>query len=145
MLRTVYLSRDDGSHYQSVIERNLSLTWDRLQDRTALFSALETVISQPFDLTSSMSIRVQGYLVGDEKYLAIVWHHIGFDGWSADLFVQQLAEAYSALSLNKELAFEEADISYIDYALWQKHYLKDEVLEALESYWKQQLGGYETL
>jgi mycobactin peptide synthetase MbtE len=53
---------------------------------------------RPFDLTTGGPIRAGLFPAGDdEAVLAVSAHHIFFDGWSARLFSQELAETYLAL------------------------------------------------
>ncbi|MCJ8270847.1 MAG: condensation domain-containing protein, partial [Psychrosphaera sp.] len=96
-------------------------------------------ISRLFDLSGEASIRLHHYLHNDRQYLLILWHHIAFDGWSSGVFMQELAAAYQQTELPK------LDISYADYAIWQRGYLQGENLDNLLSYWQQQLSGFEAL
>lgn len=72
--------------------------------------------------------------------LTSVLHHIISDGWSMNLFVSQILEAYSALPekspTNKAGAFQ-----YSDYAQWQKSWLKGSYLEEQISFWKENIGS----
>ncbi|WP_327227902.1 AMP-binding protein [Streptomyces platensis] len=53
---------------------------------------------RPFDLVAGSPIRAALFLAGPhEAVLAISVHHIFFDGWSARLFSEELADAYEAL------------------------------------------------
>ncbi|MGB3466377.1 MAG: condensation domain-containing protein, partial [Cyclobacteriaceae bacterium] len=89
-------------------------------------------IKQPFDLTNDYPIRVRFYTIEEtgRKYLSICTHHIASDGWSINLFRQELAAYYEAY-LNEAYAFEltEPAIQYGDFAGWQKNYLTGTVLE----------------
>ncbi|MCX4637593.1 AMP-binding protein [Streptomyces platensis] len=53
---------------------------------------------RPFDLVAGSPIRTALFPAGPhEAVLAISVHHIFFDGWSARLFSEELADAYKAL------------------------------------------------
>ncbi|MFC9879423.1 AMP-binding protein [Streptomyces libani] len=53
---------------------------------------------RPFDLVAGSPIRAALFPAGrHEAVLAISVHHIFFDGWSARLFSEELADAYGAL------------------------------------------------
>ncbi|BCK73559.1 hypothetical protein Srufu_075120 [Streptomyces libani subsp. rufus] len=53
---------------------------------------------RPFDLAAGSPIRAALFPAGPhEAVLAISVHHIFFDGWSARLFSEELADAYQAL------------------------------------------------
>ncbi|WP_139158746.1 condensation domain-containing protein, partial [Pseudoalteromonas byunsanensis] len=97
VLKTVYLHDEHDNAYQTPIEQSLSLTWLPLADEADLHAMLAEHMSTPFDLTSQLSLKLQGYEVSGCRYLLIMWHHIAFDGWSLDIFMQELAQCYHAL------------------------------------------------
>jgi amino acid adenylation domain-containing protein/non-ribosomal peptide synthase protein (TIGR01720 family) len=106
-------------------------------------------------------IKDTGEVSGNnETYLAIVVHHIAFDGWSVDVYINELVKLYEYYSNNEEVAasptgprndafkqypLQPLPIQYKDFAIWQKNYLAGEVLEKQLSYWKKSLDGFETL
>ena len=47
-------------------------------------------IARPFDLTQEIPLRVVCYDKGQQRCLLFVWHHIAFDGWSAQCFFKEL-------------------------------------------------------
>jgi amino acid adenylation domain-containing protein len=73
--------------------------------------------------------------------LLLVIHHITFDGWSARVFVEELAALYDAFVAGKPSPFPELPIQYADFAHWQRQWLQGEVLERQLSYWKEKLAG----
>ena len=56
-----------------------------------------------------------------------------------------MASAYQAISQGDPVDLPPLDISYADYALWQRNYLKGENLANMLTYWQQQLSDFETL
>jgi non-ribosomal peptide synthetase component F len=66
-------------------------------------------------------------------------HHIVSDGWSMAIFFRELSVLYEAYSNHQKSPLPELPIQYADYAVWQRHWLKGDVLEAQMSYWNKQL------
>ena len=97
---------------------------------------------QSFNLAQEPLFRCQLlYLYEQEYVLLLNIHHIVFDGWSYNIFFQELAALYTAFSTNKPSPLPELPIQYADFAYWQREWLQSEFLESQLSYWKQQLSG----
>ncbi|NQZ11849.1 MAG: amino acid adenylation domain-containing protein, partial [Algicola sp.] len=144
VLKTVYLN-DGKADYQQVLPQLVLIPTIELTPGQSLLTKVKADISQPFDLTTQPSIRLNHYVCGQQNYLLILFHHIAFDGWSNGLFMQALSSAYQALKQGNPVDLPQPTISYGDYALWQREQLKGETLDALLGYWQQHLSGFETL
>ena len=64
-------------------------------------------------------------------------HHIVSDGWSMGVMIRELAVLYEAYREGKESPLEELEIQYADYAVWQRQWLRGEVLDRQLEYWSQ--------
>ena len=78
-------------------------------------------------------------------YLSIVIHHIAFDGWSTDIFLNELQQFYNQYLNNTKLNLPNLSIQYKDFALWQRHHLTGKVLLTQLNYWKKKLDNYENI
>ena len=97
---------------------------------------------QPFDLAEVGLFRTKLLrLDAEESILIITMHHIIFDGWSAGVLIREVAALYKAFLTGEPSPLPELTIQYVDYAYWQREWLKGEILESQLAYWKQQLGG----
>ena len=97
---------------------------------------------QPFDLAEVGLFRTKLLrLDAQESILIITIHHIIFDGWSAGVLIREVAALYKAFLTGEPSPLPELTIQYVDYAYWQREWLKGEILESQLAYWKQQLGG----
>lgn len=97
---------------------------------------------QPFDLAEAGLFRTKLLrLDAEESILIITMHHIIFDGWSAGVLIREVAALYKAFLTGEPSPLPELTIQYVDYAYWQREWLKGEILESQLAYWKQQLGG----
>jgi amino acid adenylation domain-containing protein len=136
VLRTV-IREEDGQAYQHILPKD---QW-RLQEATSyngtLNEFISAVVHQPFDLGNDHLLRVKLLKLDEQEHLAIiVFHHLISDGWSMPIFVQELTN-------QKEI--HELAIQYADYAIWQRNYLRDEVLQGKLAYWQNKLEGVKPL
>ncbi|YAP80750.1 non-ribosomal peptide synthase/polyketide synthase [Xenorhabdus stockiae] len=145
VLRTVYRSDDHDQSYQQVLETDLVFQSQSCDNRDSLLVNVRTEIATPFDLTTEPSLRLRHYQVADSHYLLLLWHHIAMDGWSIDIFMTELAEVYHALQAGRDSQLPALDITYGDYAAWQRDYLQGDIREQQLAYWQQTLAGYESL
>jgi acyl carrier protein len=131
-LKTVFFTDEQGNDYQHVLEEDVVPESLNLPDEKDLISIIESEINKPFDLENEPSIRLRFYNTPENNYLLLLWHHVAFDGWSTDIFLHELAGAYTSLLKNEPINLPVLDISYADYAAWQRNYLQGEILEGGE-------------
>ncbi|MCC5632613.1 amino acid adenylation domain-containing protein [Nostoc sphaeroides CHAB 2801] len=97
---------------------------------------------KPFDLVQGRLFRFKLLrLTEKEHVLLFILHHIIADGWSSEVFFQELTALYEAFAAGKPLPLLELSIQYTDYVHWQRQWLQGAVLESQLDYWKQQLSG----
>ncbi|MEQ1965382.1 amino acid adenylation domain-containing protein, partial [Xenorhabdus khoisanae] len=155
VMKMVYPNNDKGQIYQQMLGDNLIIKSQSCGDIGTLLSMVHAEIATPFDLATEPSLRLCHYhlinnqlndkQVIDKHYLLMLWHHIAIDGWSIDIFMDELAEIYHSLSEGRDSQLAPLDITYGDYAAWQREYLQGEVRERQLAYWQQSLAGYEPL
>ncbi|TRT76023.1 MAG: amino acid adenylation domain-containing protein, partial [Microcystis sp. M_OC_Ca_00000000_S217Cul] len=98
--------------------------------------------SEPFDLESGSVLRVKLWQVKTEEYvLLLAIHHIAADGWSIGVLIDELSVYYRSFCTGTKADLPTLSIQYADFALWQRQWLTNEVLDRQLSYWKQQLTG----
>ncbi|KAF3885483.1 MULTISPECIES: non-ribosomal peptide synthetase [Nostocales] len=97
---------------------------------------------RPFNLTSDLMLRACLIQRSPQEHiLLLVMHQIAADDWSMSVLLEQLAKLYKAFVNKKPSPLSDPAIHYIDFAVWQRQWLSDEVLEKQLKYWKQQLAG----
>ncbi|MCP4661110.1 MAG: AMP-binding protein, partial [bacterium] len=95
---------------------------------------------RPFDLARGPVLRVALQRLDREQHaLLVTVHHIAYDGWSIGVVLSELAALYQGGHP------PELEVQYADFALWQRQWLRDEVLEAQLAYWRDQLAGLPAL
>jgi amino acid adenylation domain-containing protein len=97
---------------------------------------------RPFDLSVSPLMRAALLRLGEQEHILLVtMHHIVSDGWSAGIFLRELSALYGAFLSGEPTPLAELPVQYADFAVWQREWLRGEVLEEQLDYWKQRLGG----
>ena len=97
---------------------------------------------RPFNLATDSLVRVKLFLLSSQSHvLTITIHHIVSDGWSMGVLWQELSTLYTAFSRGENSPLTELLIQYADYALWQREWLKGNVLKTQLNYWQQKLAG----
>ncbi|MBH8563642.1 amino acid adenylation domain-containing protein [Nostoc sp. CENA67] len=148
VFRTVFPSQDGVANQIIFNDVNLNIHIKDLsefsqEDREAETHRLAIEQSQqPFDLAQEQLLRVQLLILSpDEHVLLLNMHHIVYDGWSENIFFQELIALYSAFCVGKPSPLPELAIQYADFAVWQREWLQGEALKSQLEYWKQQLSG----
>ncbi len=101
---------------------------------------------RPFDLEHDPLLRLSLLELGeDEGVLLFSVHHIIADGWSLGVLVRELSTLYAAACARTEASLPSLPIDYADYAVWQREWLRGEVLERQLEYWREQLAGAPSL
>ena len=149
VLRTTFYENTQGDVFQN-IAANCKLD---IAHQNAINENEETIqklcndfIQQPFDLTKDLLIR--SILIktnASEFVFGLSIHHIVFDGWSMNIFLQELQQVYTSYINDETIELQELSIQYLDYAVWQNVESNTTVeLEKLD-YWKSHLEGHKNL
>ncbi|HSF31479.1 MAG TPA: condensation domain-containing protein [Candidatus Tectomicrobia bacterium] len=95
---------------------------------------------QPFNLAQGPLLRLSLLRMDEQEHvLILIMHHIISDGWSKSVFAHELAVLYDAFSAGEPSPLPELSIQYADFAHWQRHWQRNEVMAAQLVYWQQQL------
>ncbi|RKH68628.1 non-ribosomal peptide synthetase, partial [Corallococcus llansteffanensis] len=98
--------------------------------------------ARPFSLEKGPLLRTSLVKLGEQDHLLLLtMHHIVSDGWSMGVLVREMSALFAAHAQGKPSPLPELPVQYADYAVWQRDWLRGEVLERQLSYWKQQLAG----
>jgi amino acid adenylation domain-containing protein len=113
-----------------------------LREREAEVRRLCSVeAQQSFEIGSELLLRCKVLRLDETEHIALfTMHHIVSDGWSINLLVNEVAALYEAFSTGKPSPLADLRIQYADYAVWQREWLRAEVLERQLSFWRKHLG-----
>jgi hypothetical protein len=123
----------------------------RFEDLSALAEpdreiAIQTFIKEEvataFDLSRDLMLRTRLLkLNSHEHVLVLVMHHIASDGVSVGLFFNDLSHSYAARLLDQAPSWSNLEISYADFAAWQREWLEESgEIEAQGESWRIQLA-----
>ncbi len=147
ILRTLFIQNEMGIYHQCIQNTPLSITTQLCGSIEKYQQILTSEINRPFNLKLEYPIRVCFYKIKEtnEHYLLINMHHIAFDGWSINIFQNELIAFYHYFACNKPLNLPILSVQYKDFSVWEKKYLSENELKKQLDYWHSRLINYETL
>ncbi|MFE0019384.1 amino acid adenylation domain-containing protein [Amycolatopsis sp. NPDC059021] len=115
-------------------------------DPDALDSAVGALARDPFDLATGPLWRAALFRAAEHEHvLLFATHHIAMDAWSARNLVGELGEGYRAALRGAGHETPAPAVRYADFAVWQRNWLRGEVLEEQLGYWRDKLAGIPAL
>ncbi len=107
-----------------------------------LLRSLHAAAAVPFDLRKGPLVRASLFRLGTtENVLFFMPHHAVWDGWSFDVFLDELDRLYAAFSRGEPGPLAPLTTTYGDFAAWQKQWLTGRELEEQTRFWLEQLSG----
>src|SRR5262249_9970868 len=95
-----------------------------------------------FDLSREPLLRIKVLELEENDHVVLfTMHHIVSDAWSGGILIGEVGALYQAFSAGEPSPLPELPIQYADYAVWQRNWLRGEVLERQLGYWREQLTG----
>lgn len=115
-----------------------------LQAKTLLLRKVELEIEQeslkPFDITKAPLFRARLFrLASDDHVLLLVVHDIAIDGWSMEIFMQELAEFYAAFAEGRQPQVPALSLQFSDFASSQRRWSTSHAASQQFGYWKKRL------
>ncbi|MGK8557094.1 amino acid adenylation domain-containing protein [Nocardia gipuzkoensis] len=116
-------------------------------------AAVRRFAAPGFDLATTVPIRAALLsvstgvaAVSEEHVLVLVVHHIAMDGWSLEPMAADVAVAYRAACAGVAPDWDEPEVQYADYTLWQQDLLgteddPDSLVSRQLDYWRRTLDG----
>jgi amino acid adenylation domain-containing protein len=97
---------------------------------------LTRLAAHRFDLSAGLPFQAALIAMEAERHiLAMVIHHVAFDGWSASVFLREFAALYAAFKQRRPDPLPLSTLQYADFALWQREQNRDTDL----AYWLHEL------
>jgi NRPS condensation-like uncharacterized protein len=135
--RTNFEETDMGESYQIISNWEFRLKPEPVEEKD-LDRLLQEESEAPFNLRKDHLLRIKLFKLAEEDFiLAVTMHHIISDGWSMPIFWNELVRFYE--DPKEELI--KLPISYVDYAIWQRNWLKGKILEEQLNFWIKHLTG----
>ena len=144
ILRTIFKS-EAGVPYQKVLSHldlpiyqvDLSENPNPQEDLAARITDLNL---ETFDISAAPPFRMGLFKISEQDHaLVVIIHHIIVDGWSAEVFRQDLAQVYQANLAGKAVPPLSNTVRYVDYACWQHSQAFEKRIQPQLAYWKEYL------
>ena len=108
---------------------------------THMSQVLDREFQQHFDLTKLPLVRWMLFELDDNEHVLIhIEHHLLHDGWSFNVFLGELFGHYNAFQAGGESSLPELPAQFVDFAIWQRHWMQGEEAARQLEYWKEQLA-----
>jgi acyl carrier protein len=106
--------------------------------QATLDARIDALIELPIALDRAPQWRLALFKLGaDEHVLFLMAHHAIWDGWSFDVFYQEMAQLYP----QPDAQLPALPLSYVDFAAWHLDWLRGADYQRQLDYWRQQLVG----
>jgi amino acid adenylation domain-containing protein len=103
---------------------------------------MRAAVATGFDVAQLPLVRWHLFRLGPQEWrLLQVEHHFAHDGWSAQLFLTELRDAYTAISAGGEPALPDLPAQYRDFAAWYQNWRTTGNFADQASYWRTHLDG----
>lgn len=133
------------------VQKILSADLPQFQGKLGLVKANEKNIVEllnkeaehVFEIDQAPLFRAKLFELGAEDFVFYFMpHHAIWDGWSFDIFFEEINTAYTAIAQNRTPVFSHnPEVSYGDYSLWLQSAVENGELDHQLSYWKNRLKG----
>jgi non-ribosomal peptide synthetase component F len=142
--------RLDGEQSTQIIEREVQvqlpyydLSEHLLETRAERLDGLFTEAkSRPMDLGQAPLFRAFLVRMSDDEHVFFMMpHHIIWDGWSWDIFLDELNEIYPVLARGETPGSSDLPIQYGDFAVWQEKQMASGEQARQSTYWRNALAG----
>jgi amino acid adenylation domain-containing protein/non-ribosomal peptide synthase protein (TIGR01720 family) len=103
---------------------------------------LAETTAAPFDLERETLVRSGLVRLGPRDHVCLLTvHHLVTDWISFQIAFGELAVLYGAFAAGRSAALPLPPVQYPDFAVWQREWLRGEVLDGLVSWWRERLEG----
>ncbi|MFD3326565.1 amino acid adenylation domain-containing protein [Streptomyces sp. NPDC058701] len=107
-----------------------------------LAARMRAEIATGFDVSTLPLVRWHLFrLAADEWRLLQVEHHFAHDGWSAQLFLAELRDAYEAITAGGQPDLPALPVQYRDFAAWYRAWRETGDYTGQVTYWRERLSG----
>ncbi len=107
---------------------------NRLADR------LDELTAETFELRRAPLFRAKMFRLAEQEHvLFFMPHHIIWDGWSFDIFYQEISAIYEAYLQGRRNPLAELPVSYGDFSVWHRAWSKGPEHERQVAFWRERM------
>lgn len=100
---------------------------------------LQEEILKPFDLNEVPWRAILFCLSEKDHILLLNMHHTIFDGWSLQVFMQEMLTFYDGFLTGNFAVLPEPEVQYADFSSWQRQTIEEDRLKKQYEYWEDKL------
>jgi FkbM family methyltransferase len=147
-LRTTFTATADGPVQRIAPSAPVPLPvndlsgWGAAEREAEVARLLAKESGRGFDLAAGPLLRVLVVRGGEQEHVVhLGMHHVVGDAWSMGVLARELTALFAAFSRGAASPLPELPVQYPDFAVWQRAWLRGEVLAAHLGFWQRQLAG----
>jgi len=146
VLRTAIVDEGDGEGPMQQVRERLEVALFPAEDlsgipaddrEAVLLRRIEALVEVPFELSRAPLFVSRMFRLGPEEHVWLFMpHHIVWDGWSFDLFYDEMSAGYVAAIDGRASPLAPLDASYGDFASWQREWLRSDEFTRQVGHWR---------
>lgn len=140
ILKTQYRWNRNRQPFPWVSEQSFALRRVKVSSDEALYDMQVKYANEVFNLANELPVKLTIVEKEQARYLVLNIHHIVVDGWSLSILFKELAHFY-----HLQGALPSLNVTYRDYASWQRNALAGEKRLDLHAFWRGYLAGSENM
>lgn len=144
ILRTTFSAGEDGPRQRALphAPHPLEFVDETGAGEARLIAGLVDAAEAPLDLEHGPPYRVQLVRLAPELHvLALMAHHLVWDGWSTAILFRELSAAYAALATGRAWPLPPLPFQYADWAAWERRRFTGEAAQDGLRFWRDHLRG----
>ncbi|WP_173964544.1 non-ribosomal peptide synthetase, partial [Flavobacterium collinsii] len=104
---------------------------------------LERVESRAFDIEEGPLFRIELLKFSEQESVVLFSeHHLILDGWTQGILFRDFVDIYNELKRNPDFEVEQPEVTFKDYAYWEKNSLNESVINEKLDFWENKFEGF---
>ncbi|MEM0577177.1 amino acid adenylation domain-containing protein, partial [Flavobacterium polysaccharolyticum] len=149
ILRTVFVNKN-GVPYQKILPPYsyvipiTDYTFIKKENKQKVIDdCLERIESHAFEIEQGPLFRVELLKFSNkESVLIFCEHHLILDGWTQGILFRDFVDIYNELQINPEFKVKKPEVTFKDYAYWEKNTFTDSLLNEKLNFWENKFEGF---
>ncbi|MEO7979060.1 amino acid adenylation domain-containing protein, partial [Flavobacterium sp.] len=149
ILRTVFVNQD-GAPYQKILSPYaytipvIDCTFVSEENKEKVIAqSLEKIESRAFNIEEGPLFRVDFLKFSNqESVLIFCEHHLILDGWTQGILFRDFVDVYNELQIDPDFEVKNPEVTFKDYAYWEKNSFTEEILQEKLAYWDHKFEGF---
>lgn len=110
--------------------------------REVLINFAKSLSDIVFDLSEAPLFRISVIRLDNHTHIvSLAIHHIISDGWSNDILMKEILDAYSDGIAGRPFTLKQPILHYKDYSAWESAFLASDAINIHKNYWHKKLDG----